>query len=182
MAKSGAGQYNAQQDTRKYPYFPPFKEFFSMEALRRWGRVIDASDFVAQFGPQWKEAGVVGFSYSGDGKKFMDNVPRQPFWDEFGVKFDRFGRTPRVLHSRSQPFLPVFPGSPPAMITRVSVSCTVCYQLPGAAAAGGRGRSCRPPGARHRVRAGPLSGATILHARTPLPPLRAHAQTLGFRI
>ena len=87
--------YNARKGTGQYPWFPWFKEYFSVEELQRYhdGRVIDMADFLYHYRERWSEVGVVGFC--GYRKKddtsddcMAYSVPKGPFWRNLNVSFD----------------------------------------------------------------------------------------------
>ena len=87
--------YNARQGTGQYPWFPWFKEYFSVEELQRYhgGRVIDMADFLYHYRERWSEAGVVGFcGYRKAGDTSNDcmaySVPKGPFWRNLNVTFE----------------------------------------------------------------------------------------------
>ena len=85
-------EYNAQPETGQYPYYPAFAEFFSVGAIRRHHRAIDADVFMERHGAKWRALGMVGYSALGERDKFEKGVPRAGFWKRLGVEFDRFER------------------------------------------------------------------------------------------
>ena len=86
--------YNARRGTGQYPWFPWFKEYFDVDALRQYhgGRVIDMPDFLHHFRDRWEEAGVTGFCAYRKPDDDTDgcmtySVPKGPFWRNLNVSF-----------------------------------------------------------------------------------------------
>ena len=88
--------YNARRGTGQYPWFPWFKEYFSVEALQRGyhdGRLIDMADFLHHYRSKWEEdegGGLVGFcGYRKAGDSSDDcmaySVPKGPFWRNLNI-------------------------------------------------------------------------------------------------
>lgn len=83
-------EYNAQKETKQYPFFPAFSQVFKVDAIQQYHHAIDADEFMVHFGRKWRQLGMVGYSALGAAKDFEQGVPRAGFWKRLGVKFTRF--------------------------------------------------------------------------------------------
>lgn len=77
----------------------PFSDFFELEPLQEYHRVIPLHDFMTELAPShWPPGDRTGYCHSptslstSEGREDCDmklGNPFGPFWDEFSVEFDR---------------------------------------------------------------------------------------------
>ena len=79
----------------------PFKNVFQLKALNQVHRSITMEDFMAKLAPTiWPKGKRVGYCYDhspGSDCSFKEGNPFGPFWDHFGVDFDRYEKY--MIHS-----------------------------------------------------------------------------------
>lgn len=71
----------------------PFDEWFKVDAIKEYHRVILADDFMKHLAPaHWPPGNRTGFCYGAPGNdcKMKEGNPFGPFWDGLGVDFDNY--------------------------------------------------------------------------------------------